>query len=1722
MNDAATWETHSVCHNGGSRMRLGMWTGFILAALGFGGGAGPRAGAAARAAVTYPGSSTAGRKLVPADVRAIRQVVERVAAFGANRAAGTLGAEQTANFYAGRLAEVTRRPVWREAFTEVVPRVRLCQALDPERPGMVIPIYALAPCGAQLPALRPTERTAAPLIYAGDGRLQRLSGKTVAGAWVALNINSGRRWIPIAGLGARGIIFLGSPGANFIDFQDKVVAAPVSIPRLFVANPVAAQAIRRGQVRRLRVRIQAGWVRRTVANILCLIPARSEAAGAGGPPNWTQPLIVLAARYDASSYVLGRAPGATEDLSAAVLLQLARRLRGLAVRHNVLIALTAGNAWDFQGTRELLRLLLQPTAHWQAVLARRRRELDRVVRLTREIERLAGRGRAARSLLSCAYLASHRHLRDALKGELERELTNVSDRLWRRQEAGFNARTAGAGSREGVSRSRGAIEPASFVARGVSNGCEVLPRRREPPLTLRAIKADRCRSPPARNSHLGSGGRSVAILRARKLQLMAARNGLDSPARLRRAGPLILGALRRLAPVWREQLRLIQAKADRARQWLQIRQALGPSPLPLEIYLDAHLTGGGRRFGLFARSGYLPISNNDQMAQFARLFGRRYDRSWRRIYAGQDPPQEDPFDARTLQSVRALADYFPIPMGFSSDYSLWRGVPAATFATIRDASGLIDTPYDTPGRINWRHVAAQVRMLRRLLLGSPRRQLVGALDDPEFNGRIQSSAGTDDQPIALMRFGFGETVPNLPAPHYLIGVHLTNGGLPPLEGTWRSEWRFTGRDGGVNFRRLLRPNGAWGLFYQMQAMNFKADGRPKRVLAGQGNEAGKNYFYDPFQANVQRELVFRADPISLFGLFNPRYLAYMNHVEVLDAARQGEARYYTTYCSGPVAVAFVPPDLRWQILLSRGPIANDMVLLNASAAHPLGTGFGRRSRRRLEPLVWRGALDMHYLDAQRRRVLAHYGVVSAKITRLMRASTRYLAGAAKARRRRLYQRWLGAAAAAWSDQAQAYHRLIRQSNGLVDAAIFLLLGLIPFSYFLERLLIGSPNVYRQIGGFAAIFAVMTALLASFHPAFRITRAPLMILLAFLILLLSAIVIHILWGKFEEELSRLRSQAGATHSANLKRSALAGAALRLGLSNLRRRGLRTALTLTTLVLITFTLLCFTSVKEGTAIIPTVEPNAPARPPQAILLRQRGWAPLPRAALSLARQVAGPGGTVAPRYWYVSENSQATWQLPIAPVGRGDAVLARPKVNALLGLSVREKDFVAGGKAQLARALPGWGRSKTGQPACWLPASLRNHPFERGELVRILGVTLRIAGFFPTHDFPLRQITGESFWPVDAAASAAQPQPSPNLSPRELAALPEPNLTYLNAAQVAIVPARLVRRMGGVLTSILIRPAEATAASLEQAARRLARRSAFAVLVSNGRQVWSYNAASGTALTHLSNVLAPLFIAALIVLNTMLGAVAERRHEIHTYTALGLAPGHVGALFLAEAAALGTLGVVFGYIAGQAVATLLEHTHLLPGVRVNYSSLSAITTMGLVLGLVMLSTLWPARMASRVAAPSLQRTWKLPPPRGDRLELDLPFTVNALAAHGVCAFLEEFFTTTTQTGLGRFSAANIAAFVENGVRGLSCRIWLAPYDRGVMQDFRLAIHPTTQSNVFEVKLTLEREAGTPAAWLRFNRPFLVEVRKQFLLWRALTADVAGRYVARSEAMFSGMRV
>ena len=124
--------------------------------------------------------------------------------------------------------------------------------------------------------------------------------------------------------------------------------------------------------------------------------------------------------------------------------------------------------------------------------------------------------------------------------------------------------------------------------------------------------------------------------------------------------------------------------------------------------------------------------------------------------------------------------------------------------------------------------------------------------------------------------------------------------------------------------------------------------------------------------------------------------------------------------------------------------------------------------------------------------------------------------------------------------------------------MFYLALLLPFSFFAERLLIASPQLKNQITWVFGIFIGIFIVFRFIHPAFDITMNPMIVLLAFIMLALSSFVIVLISGKFEQQLKELNKTISGVHKADIGRMSIAAAAFSLGISNMRRRKARTAI------------------------------------------------------------------------------------------------------------------------------------------------------------------------------------------------------------------------------------------------------------------------------------------------------------------------------------------------------------------------------------------------------------------------------------------------------------------------------------------------------------------------------------------------------------------------------------
>jgi hypothetical protein len=261
---------------------------------------------------------------------------------------------------------------------------------------------------------------------------------------------------------------------------------------------------------------------------------------------------------------------------------------------------------------------------------------------------------------------------------------------------------------------------------------------------------------------------------------------------------------------------------------------------------------------------------------------------------------------------------------------------------------------------------------------------------------------------------------------------------------------------------------------------------------------------------------------------------------------------------------------------------------------------------------------------------------------------------------------------------------------------------------------------------------------------------------------------------------------------------------------------------------------------------------------------------------------------------------------------------------------------------------------------------------------------------------------------------------------------------------------------------------------------------------------------------------MIISICIVLNTMISSVYERKREIGIYTSVGLAPVHVSFLFVAEALAFAVLSVVMGYIVAQATAWMFSKTSFWAGITVNYSSLAGVGAMVLVMMVVLISVIYPSRVAAQIAIPDVNRSWKMPDPKESQIEITLPFLIQPGERPSIGGYLYSHFDNHQDVSHGIFSTGGLRMekFRKTGEEGdvlrLCAKVWLAPFDFGIMQRVEIRFPPAeNQSGFFEILVRIFRETGETNTWGRINKIFVNELRKQLLIWRSFDPGTMTRY-------------
>ena len=947
---------------------------------------------------------------------------------------------------------------------------------------------------------------------------------------------------------------------------------------------------------------------------------------------------------------------------------------------------------------------------------------------------------------------------------------------------------------------------------------------------------------------------------------------------------------------------------------------------------------------------------------------------------------------------------------------------------------------------------------------------------------------------------------------------------------------------------LTMPSTGWGRWRGPESFHFNPDGLIDYVK-DYGTTAQRIYASKSMPASgVPVNLIlYRASPVTILDTVNPQSMKAFTGISFIS--RSGLAAFGST-CPyrGPAGLMdFLPPSAYFFLTLKAGAPGNDLVatirafclgVLHNDEPHYTpteneidGAGYLAQDTEFFPDITREAATSMAWLAEKRLDLQKRYGMADEMTLDLDRDANAIVDDdTANSARRPLLERLRNLR------QALSYlilnHPVIRGSVSEAVWGILWYMGLlVPFIFFFEKLVFGFTDIRRQLLAEGAIFLVVFALLRILHPAFHMIRSSAMILLGFIIILIVGSVTIVLSGKFQENIDALRRAQGGVKGAHVNKTGIIMTAFMLGLNNMHRRKVRTGLTCATLVLMTFVMICFTSVQSN---IVEKESAIGRAAYQGILVREKQFRPIADAEISALSATYGEQHTVNVRYSYVGliDRWSGLTKTPNFEIvaGEGDAAILRT-AKAALSFSPTEplrnsiRLLATNGWFTAEQALLTEGpypiiiSDDTAEQLGIFPDDVNKAPVP----VLLNGASYLVWNIFDSADFMnVTDVDGENLLPFDIEGIT---------NPQMVG-----HVILAEETDPRVQPTDLIFGLHNKLPHVeaLMRRATSVVVDMGAAPYQKARAEINAYLVQTGRDccygldgtAFNGRRARSRSMAGLADLLIPLIIAALTVLNTMKGSVYERRDEIFVYNAVGIAPRYIFFIFVAEALVYSVVGAVLGYILSQGTGRVLTALNMTGGMNMNFTSVTTIYASLAIAAATLASTYFPAKSAMEIAKPADNAGWSLPKPDADdRIVFMLPFTFTHYDRIAVLAFFYKYFENHGEGSAGPFfsgipvlKVADHTDPLADGayIPALEVQVWLKPFDLGVSQKITIELGTDPETKEYISKMILERVTGTRDAWLRLNGPLVALIRQHFLHWRAVPQDQKAELFAEAQAL------
>ncbi|MFQ5842683.1 MAG: peptide ABC transporter permease, partial [Thermodesulfobacteriota bacterium] len=598
--------------------------------------------------------------------------------------------------------------------------------------------------------------------------------------------------------------------------------------------------------------------------------------------------------------------------------------------------------------------------------------------------------------------------------------------------------------------------------------------------------------------------------------------------------------------------------------------------------------------------------------------------------------------------LRSWDSYFLDRPFLGGEVSALAGYLGVSLVTLDDARQMWGTPYDLPENVNWEYALQQSGLAAGLV-----NELAQA---PSLHAGNLPREGFATVTGRANFIRHGELFADQPAPGSIILAYQSSArfyAMVDTMGTFQIK--------GVADKRHVLDK------VIIEGYRFEPD-TGSVVWAIDKKQTGKAAYRLKMQRrNMETELVmFSCKETTLFNLLEPRTFRYMTKIQLIDGRREvSPLRYWWSRIdtrSSIISSIYLEPGTPVKITNSDTVLRKKMILTNATDTHPEGVGYRVDDWPFIHNTEYRVARDMWALLAPRIANLEDHGIYNERIRKLQREGTAALQQAEQALQAKLYDQFAEASRRSWALASRVYDHVEETQKDVLFGVLFYIALFVPFAFCMERLVFSYSDIHKRIIAFSIILVLLIALIYEVHPAFHLTYSPMVVILAFFIIGLSLMVTLIIFSRFEQEMILLQSRARHVKSSEISRWKAFVAAFFLGVSNLRRRRLRTILTCATLIILTFTIMSFTSVKTTRHHARILyRSNAPY---QGFLLKEINWEDLPPEALGILSNAFGEKGVVVPRVWFESEDRTRATQIPVRFKGRAY------EVQGLVGLSTKE--------------------------------------------------------------------------------------------------------------------------------------------------------------------------------------------------------------------------------------------------------------------------------------------------------------------------------------------------------------------------------------------------------------------------------------------------------------------